>query len=282
MTAINIKNLNKTYSSGFSLKIDYFQLEKGTIQGLIGENGAGKTTMIKTILGVTNYEGEILVFGKPLTNEAKNDIGILLDDAFLPYSLTPTQVEEILKEIYKNWDSNYYYELLTQFKLPKDQQIKEFSKGMKIKAKIATVLAPRPKLLILDEPTTGLDPLVREEILDIFYEFISDEEHSILISSHITGDLEKIADYIALIDEGRILWNQDMETIRENLGIATVTEEELLSIDKKDYIFRKDSKYTTQLLVENKFEFSKKYPDVVVERGSIEEIMSFYLRGEQS
>lgn len=281
MEAITINNLKKVYPSGFSLNIDDFILRSGTIQGLIGENGAGKTTLLKTILDITTYDGDIQVLGSDMDNETKNYIGILLDNAFLSENLTPFEIGEVLKEIYKNWDNKYYYELLEKFKLPKDQQMKEFSKGMKIKTKIATVLAPRPKLLILDEPTSGLDPIIREEILDIFYEFIEDESHSILISSHITGDLEKIADYIALIDDGKIKWNYDMETLRENFGIATVTDEELKVINKNDYILRKDSRYTTQLLVEDKFEFSKNYPDVSVERGSIEEIMSFYLRGER-
>ena len=177
--------------------------------GFIGENGAGKTTTIKAILDIIrNYTGEIKIFGldnRKDDKKIKEDIGIVLDDMFFPEILTPNDINSIMKNIYKNWDSELYFKYLTDFLLPKNKAIKTLSKGMRKKLEIATAISHHPKLLILDEPTAGLDPIARNEVLDIFQNFIQNEECSIFLSSHITSDLEHIADYITLINNGKIM-----------------------------------------------------------------------------
>ena len=195
---LEIKNLCKKYNE-FELKNININLPKGMIMGLIGENGAGKSTTIKAILNIINFdEGEIKLFGldsKKSEKNLKEDIGVVLDDSFLSDYLTPKDINKIMKVIYINWDEKLYMNYIENFKLPKGKIIKEYSSGMKMKLKIAVALSHHPKLLILDEPTSGLDPVARNEILDIFQEFIQDEENSILVSSHITSDLEHISDY---------------------------------------------------------------------------------------
>ena len=202
---LEVKNLCKKYN-GFELKNVNIELPKGMIMGLIGENGAGKSTTIKAILNVIGVDsGDINLFGldaKKDDKKIKEDIGVVLDDSFLSEYLNPTDINKMMKNIYKNWDEKLYFKYIEDFKLPKDKISKDFSSGMKMKLKIAVALSHHPKLLILDEPTAGLDPVARSEILDIFQEFIQNEENSILVSSHITSDLEHIADYITFINDG--------------------------------------------------------------------------------
>jgi len=201
---LEIKNLTKRYKD-FKLKNVSLELPKGMIMGFIGENGAGKTTTIKSILNIINdYTGEIKVFGldnKKYDKVIKEDIGVVLDDMFFPEILNPMDINAIMKEVYVNWDSNIYFKYLNKFSLPKNNKIKTFSKGMRKKLEIVVSLSHHPKLLILDEPTSGLDPVARNEVIDIFQDFIQNEECSILLSSHITTDLEHIADYIVLKQE---------------------------------------------------------------------------------
>ena len=201
---LEVKNLSKKYND-FELKNVSFELPKGMILGFIGENGAGKTTTIKSILNIVNdYTGEINVFGmnnRKNDKAIKEDIGIVLDDMFFPEILNPKDINSIMKDIYVNWDSKLYFKYLKEFSLPQNNQIKTFSKGMRKKLEIATALSHHPKLLILDEPTSGLDPVARNEVIDIFQDFIQNEECSILLSSHITTDLEHIADYIVFIND---------------------------------------------------------------------------------
>ena len=198
---LEVKNLSKKYKD-FELKNINFKLKKGMIMGFIGENGAGKTTTIKAILDIIkNYKGEIKIFGldnKKNEKMIKEDIGVVLDDMFFPEILMPIDINSIMKDNYKNWDSNLYFKYLSDFSLPKNKQIKTFSKGMRKKLEIVTALSHHPKLLILDEPTSGLDPIARNEVIDIFQDFIQNEECSILLSSHITTDLEHIADFYYL------------------------------------------------------------------------------------
>ena len=260
--ALEIKNLSKKYE-GFELKNINLKLPKGTIMGLIGENGAGKTTTIKAILNVINKDdGQIKIFDKDNQQEEKEikeDIGIVLDDSFLSEYLNPTDICKIMKNFYKNWDEKLYFDYIEKFKLPKNKILKEFSSGMKMKLKIATAISHKPKLLILDEPTSGLDPIARNEILDIFQEFIQDEENSILVSSHITTDLEHIADYITFINEGEIVFTKTRDDLLENYGIVKCTEEEFEKIKKEDFVKYKKNRYEYDVLVENKIEFKKKY-----------------------
>lgn len=281
---LEIKNLSKKYK-GFELKNVNIKLPKGMIMGFIGENGAGKTTTIKTILNVINRDsGEIKIFGldnKESERKIKEDIGVVLDDSFLSEYLNPSDINKIMKNIYKNWDEKLYFKYIEDFKLPKEKMSKEYSSGMKMKLKIAVALAHHPKLLILDEPTSGLDPVARNEILDIFQEFIQDEEHGVFVSSHITSDLEHIADYITFINNGEIIFTKTRDDLLENYGIVKCSEEQFKKIDKNDYIKYKKNKYEYDVLIENKYEFKKNYDISVIDKPSLEDIMLIYIKGEK-
>ena len=281
---LEIKNLSKKYN-GFELRNVNIELPKGIIMGFIGENGAGKTTTIKAILNIISRDsGEIKIFGldnKDNERKIKEDIGVVLDDSFLSEYLNPADINKIMKNIYKNWDEKLYFKYIEDFKLPKEKISKEYSSGMKMKLKIAVALAHHPKLLILDEPTSGLDPVARNEILDIFQEFIQDEEHGIFVSSHITSDLEHIADYITFINNGEIIFTKTRDELLENYGIVKCSEEQFKKIDKKDYIKYKKNRYEYDVLIEDKYEFKKKYDISVIDKPSLEDIMLIYIKGEK-
>ncbi len=279
---LEIKNLSKKYDS-FELKNINIELPKGTIMGFIGENGAGKTTTIKSILNIINKDsGQIKIFG--LDNKEtkiKEDIGVVLDDSFLSEYLNPLDINKIMKNIYKNWDEKLYFKYLEDFKLSKEKISKEYSNGMKMKLKIAVALSHHPKLLILDEPTSGLDPIARNEILDIFQEFIQDENKGIFVSSHITSDLEHIADYITFINNGEIIFSKTKDELLESYGIARCSKEQFDKIKKEDYIKYKKNKYEYDVLIENKYEFRKNYNISVIDKTSLEDIMLIYIKGEK-
>ena len=281
---LEINNLSKKYDN-FELKNVNIKLPKGMIMGFIGENGAGKTTTIKSILNIVNRDsGGIKIFGLDnIENEVKikEDIGVVLDDSFLSEYLNPTDINKIMKNIYKNWDEKLYFKYIEDFKLPKDKISKEYSSGMKMKLKIAVALSHHPKLLILDEPTSGLDPVARSEILDIFQDFIQDENKGIFVSSHITSDLEHIADYITFINEGEIIFTKTRDELLENYGIVKCTEEDFKKIDKKDYIKYKKNRYEYDVFKENKYEFKKNYDISVIDKPSLEDIMLIYIKGEK-
>ena len=265
---LQISNLYKKYDN-FELKNINIELPKGMIMGLIGENGAGKTTTIKAILNIINKDlGNVKIFGLEMAKneeKIKQDIGVVLDDSFLSEYLNILDINRIMKNIYKKWDEKLYFDYIEKFKLSKNKLIKEFSSGMKMKLKIATSLSHHPKLLILDEPTSGLDPIARNDILDIFQEFIKNGENSILVSSHITSDLEHIADYITFI----------------NNGIVKCSKEEFEKIHKKDQIKYKKNKYGYEVLIKDRFEFKRKYNIGIIDKPTIEEIMLIYIRGEE-
>ena len=279
---LEIKNLSKKYDS-FELKNINIELPKGTIMGFIGENGAGKTTTIKSILNIINKDsGQIKIFG--LDNKEtkiKEDIGVVLDDSFLSEYLNPLDINKIMKNIYKNWDEKLYFKYIEDFKLSKEKISKEYSNGMKMKLKIAVALSHHPKLLILDEPTLGLDPIARNEILDIFQEFIQDENKGIFVSSHITSDLEHIADYITFINNGEIIFSKTKDELLESYGIARCSKEQFDKIKKEDYIKYKKNKYEYDVLIENKYEFRKNYNISVIDKTSLENIMLIYIKGEK-
>ena len=281
---LEIKNLSKKFD-GFELKNVNIELPKGMIMGFIGENGAGKTTTIKAILNIINrYSGEVKIFGidnKENERKIKEKIGVVLDDSFLSEYLNPADINKIMKNIYKNWDEKLYFKYIEDFKLPKGKMSKEYSSGMKMKLKIAVALAHHPKLLILDEPTSGLDPVARNEILDIFQEFIQDEEHGIFVSSHITSDLEHIADYITFINNGEIVFTKTRDELLENYGIAKCSQEQFKKIDKKDYIKYKKNRYEYDVLIENKYEFKNNYDISIIDKPTIEDIMLIYIKGEK-
>lgn len=281
---IEIKGLNKSYSQ-FTLKNINLNVPQGTIMGLIGENGAGKTTTIKAILNLIQKEsGNIQIFG--LDNikgekKIKEQMGVVLDDSFLSDHLNPNDINKIMKNMYQNWDEKLFFKYIEDFKLPKEKIAKEYSSGMKMKLKIATAISHHPKLLILDEPTSGLDPIARNEIFDIFQDFIQEEDHSILVSSHITSDLEHIADYITFINQGEIVFQKSRDELLEEYGIVKCTQQEFEQIDSKDYLKYKKNRYEYEVLVTNKNNFKKKYPIKIVDKPTIEDIMLIYIKGEK-
>ncbi len=281
---LEVRNLSKKYN-GFELKNINLELPKGMIMGLIGENGAGKSTTIKSILNIIDRDcGEIKIFNldnKENEKQVKEEIGVVLDDSFLSDYLNPVDINKIMKNIYINWDENLYFKYIEEFKLPKNKMTKEYSSGMKMKLKIAMALSHHPKLLILDEPTSGLDPVARNEILDIFQDFIQDEENSILVSSHITSDLERVADYITFINNGEIVITKPKDELIENYGIVKCTEEEFKKIDKKDFIKYKKNRYEYDILVEDKVSFKQKYDIEIIDKPTIDEIMVIYIKGEK-
>lgn len=282
---LEIKNLSKKYD-GFELKNVNIELPKGMIMGFIGENGAGKTTTIKALLNIIKRDaGEIKIFGlenKENERKIKEDIGVVLDDSFLSEYLNPSDINKIMKNIYKNWDEKLYFKYIEDFKLPKEKISKEYSSGMKMKLKIATAISHNPKLLILDEPTSGLDPVVRNEILDIFRNYIEeDETRSIFISTHITTDLEHISDYIVFIKNGEIIFNLPTIELLENYGIIKCSKEDFSKIDEQDYIRFKQEKYQYEVLTDNKENIIKKYDITTIDKPSIEDIMLLYVKGEK-
>ena len=282
--SLEVKNLCKKYN-GFELKNINLKLPKGMIMGLIGENGAGKTTTIKSILNLIKIDnGEIKIFGlnmKENERKIKEDIGVVLDDSFFSEYLNPTDINKIMRKIYKNWDEKLYYKYLKDFKLPKNKISKEFSSGMKMKLKIAVALSHHPKLLILDEPTSGLDPVARSEILDIFQDFIQNEENSIFVSSHITSDLEHIADYITFINDGEIVLSKTRDELLEKYGIVKCSKSEFEKIDKDDYVKFKVNKYEYDVLVEDKSKFKRKYDFKIIDKTTLDDIMLIYIKGEK-
>ena len=283
---VEIKNLVKRYDDNFQLGELSLDIPAGEIIGLIGENGAGKTTLIKSILDILIINnGEIKIFGKNLKNKEiniKEDIGVVLDNSFFSEVLNAKDINSIMQSIYKTWDSKLYFDYLEKFNIPITSSIKKLSKGMKKKLEIATALAHKPKLLILDEPTSGLDPVVRNEVLDIFLKFIEDEEHTILFSTHITSDLEHIADEIVFIDNGKVLLNKSKDDILDNYGILKCSEEEFNKIDKNDCITYKKNKYNYEILVSDKEKVGKKYKNMVVDKITLEELMVIMIKGEKT
>ena len=281
--AVEMKNVVKAYDRGFRLGELNITIPSGVIVGLIGENGAGKTTMIKSLLNVIRIDqGTIRIFEQDhqqQESKIKEEIGVVLDQTFFPELLTPKEINSIMKEIYSSWDQELFFQYLKNFSLPVDKQIRKMSKGMRKKLEIATALAHHPKLLILDEPTSGLDPVVRNEVLDLFLDFIQEEDHTILFSTHITSDLEHIADQIIFIDQGKILLNQSRDELLDNYGILKCPLEQMDTIDTQDYIAYKKNRYDAQFLVTNRRAVQKKYTDSIVDPASLEDIMVFMIKG---
>ncbi len=281
---IEIKGLCKSYGD-FALKNIDLTLPGGSILGLIGENGAGKTTTIKCILNLIRRDsGEITLLGYDNVREerlAKADVGLVLDECFFHDTLRPLDVGKILAPAYKNWNGELFRSYLNKFGLPEKKLIKEFSRGMKMKLSLSAALAHRPRLLILDEATAGLDPVVRDEILDEFLGFIQDEDHAILMSSHITSDLEKVADYIAYIHQGEVVLSDAKDSILDSYGRVGCTAAQLETIDPRDILRTRRGSFGCEALVKDRAAFSRKYPMLLVERTTLEDIMLFVGKGEE-
>lgn len=281
MNAIEIKGLVKKYDEKFQLgKLD-LTVPKGVIVGLIGENGAGKTTLLKAILNIIQTdEGTIKINGRDNHEEkTKENIGVVLDNMFFPELLTAKDIELAMRGIAKNWDTELYYNYLKEFSLPVDKPLKALSKGMRKKLEIATALSHHPDILILDEATSGLDPVIRNEILDIFLNFIQDENHTIILSTHITSDLEHVADKIVFIDQGKIVLDKDREELIDHYGILKCDPDKMDHVKKEDYICYKKNKYDVEFLVADRDKMRKKYSDFVVDKMTLEELMLLMIKG---
>lgn len=282
---LEINGLCKSYPN-FALDHIDLKIPGGTIMGLIGENGAGKTTTIKCILNLIQRDGgTITILGKDNVADeraAKLEVGVVLDECFFHDSLRPKDLERILGPVYPTWDNGLFEGYLKKFKLPEGTLIKEFSRGMKMKLSLAAALAHQPKLLILDEATAGLDPVVRDEILDEFLNFICDEDHAILISSHITSDLEKAADYITYIHQGRIVLSEAKDDILDCYGRVGCSAADLRTIDPSDLLRVRKGSFGCEALVPDRGAFHKKYPKLMVDKVTLEDIMLFVGKGEEA
>ena len=282
-SALAIHELTKKYE-GFTLDHISFQVPSGSIVGLIGENGAGKTSTINAVLGLIKKDsGEIEILGEnadSLSSPVKEEIGVVFDGSNFSEELTPVKLNKVLREVYSSWDQALFNKLLEQMEVPITKKIKTFSKGMKMKLSIAVALAHHPRLLILDEATSGLDPVMRDDILDMFLDFVQDEEHSILVSSHITSDLEKVADYIVFIHKGKIIFAKSKDELLENYGIIKCGREQFEALDKEDQIIYRRLDYEWQVLTADRNRAQKKYPKALVIPATIDEIMLLYVKGE--
>ena len=274
---IEIKGLCKNYNK-FALEDVSFSVPYGTVMGFIGENGAGKTTTIKIILGLAKADGgSVTVLGhepSSLPADIKDKIGVVFDGLTFPKTLNALQLDKVLGGIYKSWDSAEFFGYVSRFKLPLKKQFKTYSRGMEMRLSLAAALSHHAQLLVLDEPTSGLDPIMRSEVLDILLEFMQDETHSILLSSHITSDLEHIADYITFIHEGKVVFTEERNEMHDKYRILKCTEAQLERIDKADIIGSRKTRFTCEVLTEH----AEKYPDITADVPSIDEIMVYFVK----
>lgn len=278
-----LKNVNKTFPQ-FTLHNINMELPKGMIMGVVGENGAGKTTVIQCILNLLKLDdGEIEVLGRKHTDPVlKEDIGVVFDENNYFDTMNIQQINKMMQKIYKKWQADEFLEMChTRFALPENKLIKDFSRGMHMKLAIAMALSHEAKLLILDEPTSGLDPVTRDEILDIFLDFVQDEHHSILLSSHISTDIEKIADYITYIHEGSVIFSKSKDELLENFGIMRCSKAQLSLIDEEDIIAKLEHDYSIDVLIDHKEVMKKKYKDIVMDKPTLDDIMLLYAKGER-
>lgn len=277
---IEVKNVTKDYGD-FKIDNISFAVPEGSVCGFIGQNGAGKTTTIKAILDVINVDaGEIFVFGQDVKiNSARlrEDIGVVFDEMGFHEFMTGKDINIMMKNIYKNWDENVFFEYLKKFSLPSKKPCGDFSRGMRMKLQIAVALSHNAKLLIMDEPTSGLDPIVRNEMLQIFREYVIEEDHTILLSSHITGDLEKLADEVVFINGGRIVLAGNKDEILEKHGLLKCKKDELREISDELIVHTEIETFGVTVLVNDKNACAKLYPQMVIEQASLEDIMLFYV-----
>lgn len=266
----------------FKLDNVSFTVSKGAVCGFIGQNGAGKTTTIKAILdSIKIDEGEVYVFGQNIKDnsaEIREDIGVVFDEMGFHEFMTGKDINIMLKNIYKNWDENIFFDYLKKFSLPIKKPCGDFSRGMRMKLQIATALSHGAKLLIMDEPTSGLDPIVRNEMLQIFRDFVSKADHTILLSSHITEDLEKIANEVVFINGGRILLSGNKDELTTHHGILKCDNSEIDKISKELIVFTETENSENTVLVNDISVCRNLYPDMVTLPASLEDIMIFYVR----
>ena len=279
--AIEIRGLCKRYKD-FALEDLHLDLPYGCVLGLVGENGAGKSTTIRLIMDALERDsGTISVLGADNRSkeflDLKEDIGVVLDETFVPEVINAKQMGKIMAGTYKNWDQAVYDGWIRRFELPLDKKFKDYSRGMTMKLGIAAALSHHPRLLLLDEATGGLDPMVREELLEVFADFAAEEGHAVLLSSHIVSDLERICDYIAFLHKGRLVLCEEKDLLLDKYGILKCSREQLANIPEEAIHGRRVGTYGVEALVEREF-----MPrDAVVDRASLEDIILYMVKGEQ-
>ncbi|MGL5259895.1 MAG: ABC transporter ATP-binding protein [Lachnospiraceae bacterium] len=280
---LSVRGLTKRYQD-FTLNNVSFSVPYGSIVGLIGENGAGKSTIIKMITNVIKSDsGNVAMFKNEgvVPVEEKSKLAVVFDGSNFPDVLNVQTLNNVLKNIYPNWNEEKYFSMISKLDLPKGKKIKDFSKGMKMKLSIIVAFSHNANLMILDEATSGLDPVVRDDILDMLLDFVQDETNSVLMSSHITGDLEKIADYIIFIHKGKLLFNLPKDELMYSYGILKCGEEEFHKLDKEDIVAYRKQDYSFDVLISDRQGLTKKYPKANIETATIDEIMVLYIKGER-
>lgn len=277
---VEIRDLVKTLGA-YRLEAN-LDIPKGYVVGLIGENGAGKTTLIKCMTGVNHIDsGVVRLLGKAVEDRVPGDVGIVFDDCHFHTGMDGRQLNHLMSQLFTRWDERRFTDLMTSFSIPMDKKVKEYSRGMRMKVQVAVALSHEPKLLILDEATAGMDPAARDEFLELIGRFIADEDRSVIISSHITSDLERIADYIVFIHEGRIIMNAPKDDILENYGIAKGSEERVKAIGDDIVAFRRE-KFSCQALVADRHGVAEAFPELVVDPATLDDIMVMIIRGDSS
>ena len=283
MNAIQLSHINKSFGD-FAIRDLCLEVPSGTICGLVGENGAGKSTTIRLLMGALRPDsGSARVLGSDVSSPefraVKEDIGVVLDEAYFPESLNAVQVGKIMAGTYRRWDQGLYDGYLKRFDLPLKKQFKDFSRGMRMKLAIAVALSHQPKLLVLDEATAGLDPIVRDEVLDLFNEFTREEDHSILISSHILSDLEKLCDYIAFLHKGDLLFCEEKDRLLEEYGIFEDSRENLDCLMPEAVVAREETRYGgVRALVKRDLAPA----GFRMEKPSVEDIILFLVKGAKN
>ncbi|MGI6094112.1 MAG: ABC transporter ATP-binding protein [Lachnospiraceae bacterium] len=283
-TAVEVKGLVKHYT-GFTLdKID-LTIPTGCIMGLVGENGAGKSTLIKCILGLVFQDsGSVQIYGKEaetLSPQWRNDLGVVMDECKYPQNATALHISKVMQQVYQSWDQEKYIRLLERFHIQEKKVIKEYSKGMKMKLQIAVAMSHGARLLFFDEATSGLDPIVRDEILDMMMEFIQDEQCTLLFSTHITSDLEKVADYITFLHQGKVVFTESKDQLLYDYGVVRCTREDYEKIDARHVRGVRKNSFNYEVLIDNREVFAELHQEMVVDRASIEEIMLLIVKGEE-
>lgn len=277
---VELKDVTKDYGD-FKLDQVSFTVPEGSVCGFIGQNGAGKTTTIKLMLDVIKADqGKIRLFDENIEKDSarlREDIGVVFDEMGFHEFMTGRDINIMMKNIYKNWDEEMFFDYLKRFSLPSRKQCGDFSRGMRMKLQIAVALSHHAKLLIMDEPTSGLDPIVRNEMLQIFREFVIEEDHTILLSSHITGDLEKLADEVVFINAGKIVLSGNKDDILEKHGLLKCKKSELEKISAPLIVNVQPGTFGVEVLVNDRRACEKLYPQMVIEPATLEDIMLFYV-----
>ena len=278
---IKLENVTKSYAA-FDLNISLEVLEN-RITGIIGQNGAGKSTTFKLMLGLIEKEsGSVQILNSDVyTKEVAQEVGVVLADSGFSGYLTIQDLIPIQKALYTNFDENHFVRQCDKFGLPRDKKIKEFSTGMKVKLKVIVAMSHHAKLLILDEPTSGLDVVARDEVLELLRDFMLDEGHSIVISSHISSDLESLCDDLYMIHDGCIVLHEDTDVLLSDYAVLKVTAEENASLDKQYVLRTKKEKYGYRLLVNQKQYYLENYPSISIENSSIDDVLYMMIRGEK-